>query len=105
MFLNPFSTIVPLLYPLKTENLRSSDAFGGYRMKHWLKMGKLLCPHSTLSLKKARLSLVKLMLREIKNEINLTRKFIIKHFLQNNKYLLKIIHKFLVSVATTYLQF
>ena len=29
--LNPFSTNVPLLYPLKTENLRFSDVFRGYR--------------------------------------------------------------------------
>ena len=31
-FVNPFSTSVPLLYPLKTsENLRFSDVFRGYR--------------------------------------------------------------------------
>ena len=30
-FPNPFSTNVPLLYPLKTENWRFSDVFSGYR--------------------------------------------------------------------------
>ena len=34
--INPFSTNVPLLYPLETENLPFS---GGMQVKHWLKMG------------------------------------------------------------------
>ena len=37
---NPFSTNVPLLYPLKTsENQRFSDFPGGIDVEHWLKMG------------------------------------------------------------------
>ena len=34
--IRPFSTNVPLLYPLETENLAFS---GGMQVKHWLKMG------------------------------------------------------------------
>ena len=37
--INPFTTNVPLLYPLKTENLRFSDVFRGIVVEHWLKMG------------------------------------------------------------------
>ena len=41
--LNPFSTKVPLLYPLKTsENRRFSDVFRGYRsgsLVGWVKLG------------------------------------------------------------------
>ena len=40
MSINPFSTNVPLLYPLKTsENLRFSDVFRGYRSGTLVKNG------------------------------------------------------------------
>ena len=38
-FINPFSTNVPLLYPLKTENLRFSDVFRKYRSETLVENG------------------------------------------------------------------
>ena len=49
--INPFSTNVPLLYPLKTsENLRFSDVFRGYRSRALVENGltweiKYQCGH------------------------------------------------------------
>ena len=38
--INPFSTNVPLLYPLKTsENTRFLMLSGGIEVEHWFKMG------------------------------------------------------------------
>ena len=42
--INPFSTNVPLLYPLKTsENLRFSDVFRGYRIETLVENGLIKC--------------------------------------------------------------
>ena len=42
IMVNPFSTNVPLLYPLKTsENFRFSDVFRGYRSGTLVEMGLL----------------------------------------------------------------
>ena len=38
--LNPYSSNVPLPYPLKTyENLRFSDVFRGYKVEYWFNSG------------------------------------------------------------------
>ena len=47
IMVNPFSTNVPLLYPLKTENFRFSDVFRGYRsgtlVENGLTTNKTMC--------------------------------------------------------------
>ena len=47
IMVNPFSTNVPLLYPLKTENFRFSDVFRGYRsgtlVENGLTRNKTMC--------------------------------------------------------------
>ena len=42
ILINPFSTNVPLLYPLKTENLQFSDVFKGYRSEKLVEIGLIM---------------------------------------------------------------
>ena len=62
-FFNPFSTNVPLLYPLKTsENRRFSDAFRGYRSETSIENGLNECVHILQTSKVTDVVLLSLLL-------------------------------------------